>query len=177
MDTFAENPQVTAAMERLRAAFAAPQRGTEVPWSTLEALIGCGRDEGSARAILRKFRRWLRREHGIVTFFRPSDCLRLLTDVEAAREVPTLRTRRAERQIGRGVRELSAVRESELPDGLRTIHGRQQYVLLQQRAALRRERRQFEKELPPPDQAPRRDVRPTVRLVRDAAPAAARAQA
>jgi hypothetical protein len=90
------------------------QKGATIPWSVIESAIGRHRDEVGGRHIINRLRRRMLRDREITTLPDVMVGLRLLTDMEAATEIPTLRQKKARRQINRGLRETSAVDTSQL---------------------------------------------------------------
>ena len=68
--------------------------------------------------------------------------LRLLTHKEAAEEIPRIRQRKAYRQLGRALRETTAVDHSALPDQIRLALIRQRQNIAQQRREIGRSRRE-----------------------------------
>lgn len=89
-------------------------KGTTVPWTAIEAAMGRTREDRGGWTIIRRVRRRLLRDRQIASLPDPTVGLRLLTDMEAATEIPTLRQKKARRQINRGLRETEAVDTSQL---------------------------------------------------------------
>lgn len=90
------------------------QKGDTVPWPQIEAAMGKHRDERGGWTIVKRVRSRLLKERQITAFPEPTIGLRLLTDLQAATEVPALRQRKARRQINRGLRETESVDQAQL---------------------------------------------------------------
>jgi hypothetical protein len=101
-------------VEALAAAFADRNRGDVITWDEIETVAGMHREERGGWTVIKGFRRHLRRDREIVTLPSTDVGLRLLTHQEAAKEVPALRTRKAYRQISRGLRETATVDPGQL---------------------------------------------------------------
>lgn len=95
-------------------AVGAYHKGTTVPWGVVEAAMGRHREELGGWVIVRRIRRRLLRDRQITTLPDTNVGLRLLTDMEAAREIPQLRQKKAKRQINRGLRETESVDTAQL---------------------------------------------------------------
>lgn len=89
-------------------------KGTTVPWSAVESAMRRTREDRGGWTIIRRLRRRLLRDRQIASLPDPTVGLRLLTDMDAAREIPELRQKKARRQINRGLRETDAVDTSQL---------------------------------------------------------------
>ena len=89
-------------------------KGHTIPWPVLESAMGRARVDVGGWHLIERLRRRLRRDRDITTL--PDTCvgLRLLTDSQAATEIPRLRQKKARRQIARGLRETAAVDQSQL---------------------------------------------------------------
>ena len=90
------------------------QKGETIPWVQVESAMGMHRDDRGGRTIIRRVIRRLLSERQITAFPLASIGVRLMTDMQAATEVPVMRQRRARRQLGRGIRETAAVDCSQL---------------------------------------------------------------
>jgi hypothetical protein len=90
------------------------RKGDTVPWPQIEAAIGKHRDERGGWTIIKRLRSRLLKERQITAFPEPTIGLRLLTDIQAATEVPALRQKKARRQINRGLRETASVDQAQL---------------------------------------------------------------
>ena len=89
-------------------------KGDTVPWGMIEQAIGMHRDDPGGRNIIRRMCRRLLRERSITAFPCTNVGVRLLTDTQAAVEVPAMRQARARRQISRGLRETADIDQSQL---------------------------------------------------------------
>lgn len=119
-------------------------KGDILKWTDLEPVIGRHRDEIGGWQIINRLRARLLKERQIVCLAEPTVGLRLLTDREAALEVPTLRQKKARRQINRGLKETDAV-----DVGMLSTHGSIALALArkhmkEQRVAISRGRRELE---------------------------------
>jgi hypothetical protein len=90
------------------------RKGDTIPWSLLESSMGMHRDERGGRTIIKRVRNRLLKDRQITAFPTTNMGLRMLTDMQAATEVPAMRQRRARRQITRGIRETEGVDLSQL---------------------------------------------------------------
>lgn len=120
------------------------QKGATIPWSVIETAIGRHRDDVGGRHIINRLRRKMLVDREITTLPDVMVGLRLLTDMEAATEIPTLRQKKARRQINRGLRETSAVDMSQL-----TRHAAESLAIARrhmksERLAISRARREVE---------------------------------
>lgn len=120
------------------------QKGATIPWSVIESAIGRHRDDVGGRHIINRLRRKMLVDREITTLPDVMVGLRLLTDMEAATEIPTLRQKKARRQINRGLRETSAVDMSQL-----TRHAAESLAMARrhmksERLAISRARREVE---------------------------------
>lgn len=95
-------------------AIGAFHKGTTVPWSLVESAMGRHRDDLGGWTIVRRVRRRLLRDRHITSLADPTVGIRLLTDMQAASEIPKLRQKKAKRQISRGLRETDAVDTAQL---------------------------------------------------------------
>jgi hypothetical protein len=116
--------------------FGLRDRGAIVTWSEIYQAIDIKPYETGWHSIIRRFRRKLFVERDIVTYCKTAIGIRLLTDEEAAGEVPKYRHRKAYRQMNRGCKEASAVNVSHLND-------HQSKVFAMQRTHLRDQRRKL----------------------------------
>jgi hypothetical protein len=125
------------------------QKGDTVSWAELERAIGMHRDERGGWQIIRRLRRRLLRDRQITAFPDPTIGLRLLTDMQAATEVPELRQKRARRQIQRGLKETEAVDLSRVSNHAATSLALARKHMKAQRLAITRGRREAETLLKP----------------------------
>ncbi len=131
-----------AEVDRLCNQFADWQRGSVIPWTAIEQLMGRSREDRGGWTIIRAFRKRLLRDREIVTLPKDSVGLRLLTDQEAAREIPVLRQRKAYRQLNRALRETAAITPDRLPDRLRLALVAQRRQMRDHRRAIGRSHRE-----------------------------------
>jgi hypothetical protein len=96
-------------IESVWSAIAAYTKGVTVPWKVIEQAMGRAREDRGGWHIIRRVRRRLLRDRQITSLPDVRVGLRLLTDVEAVREIPELRQKKARRQINRGLREMEAI--------------------------------------------------------------------
>jgi hypothetical protein len=122
--------------------FADWQRGSVIPWKEIELAMGRGRNEEGGWIIINRFRKQLLRDREIVTLAKDTVGVRLLTNEEAAFEIPRLRQKRAYRQVNRGLRETAAINQTELSDRLRLVLMRQRENMARQRLEIGRSRRE-----------------------------------
>jgi hypothetical protein len=96
-------------IESVWSAISAYTKGVTVPWKVIEQAMGRAREDRGGWHIIGRVRRRLRRDRQIVSLPDVNVGLRLLSDMEAAREIPELRQKKARRQINRGLRETDAI--------------------------------------------------------------------
>lgn len=110
-----EKKVVTEAVLRAVAHVATLQRGDVIPWATLEGLAGFERYTQHWHAFISRLRKKvLAGDRGIWLAAITNVGLRLLTQKEQI--LDQNRTRRARRQLNRGIKEVSAVPDSGLSD-------------------------------------------------------------
>jgi hypothetical protein len=102
------------AVERVWVVLANYAKGETIPWNLVEAAIGVHRDDRGGRTVIKRLCRRLLRDRQITAFPEKNVGIRLLTDNQAATEVPAMRQKRARRQISRGLKETSVVDLSQL---------------------------------------------------------------
>lgn len=118
--------------------------GDVVPWDLIEQAMDCHRDDKGGRQIIKRVRRRLERQRHIVTRCDINVGIRLLTDVEAAREVPIDRQRRARRQINRGLRETAEINTGALPPHLSAALAAARRAMKAERLAISRGQRELQ---------------------------------
>ena len=96
-------------IESVWSAVASYTKGVTVPWKVIEQAMGRAREDRGGWHIIKRVRRRLLRDRQIASLPDVNVGLRLLSDMEAAREIPELRQKRARRQINRGLRETDAI--------------------------------------------------------------------
>jgi hypothetical protein len=131
-------------VEALCRRFADWQRGSTISWNEIEMAMGRGRNDEGGWNIIRRFRRRLLADREIVTLAKEAVGIRLLTNEEAAREIPVMRQKRAYRQVNRGLKETSVIDGSNLSDRLRLVLVRQRENMKRQRLEIGRSRRELE---------------------------------
>lgn len=133
-----------AEVDRVWDAIAEYHKGTTVPWTTIEAAMLRHREDKGGWQIIKRVRRRLLRERSITTLPDVTVGLRLLTDVEAAREIPELRQKKARRQINRGLRETASVDVAQLPRHAAIALAMSRKHMKAERLAISRGRREVE---------------------------------
>jgi hypothetical protein len=91
-------------------------KGDTVRWEEIERIMGLGRDDLGGRTIVKRLIRDILKRRHITCFVDVNVGIRLLTDMQAASEVPIMRQNRAKRQIRRGLRETEFVDASNLTE-------------------------------------------------------------
>ena len=119
-------------------------KGTTVPWTEIEHAMGRHRDELGGWTIIRRARRRLLRDRQVACLPDPTVGLRLLSDMEAATEIPELRQRKAKRQITRGLRETDAIDTSQLTKHASVALAMSRKHMKAERLALSRAKREVE---------------------------------
>lgn len=104
-----------AEVDRVWDAISEFHKGTTVPWTKIEAAMERHREDKGGWQIIKRVRRRLLLDRQIATLPDVKFGLRLLTDLEAAHEIPELRQKKARRQINRGLRETEAVDVAQIP--------------------------------------------------------------
>jgi hypothetical protein len=133
-----------AEVDRVWDAIAEYHKGTTVPWTKIEAAMQRHREDKGGWQIIKRVRRRLLRDRSITTLPDVTIGLRLLTDVEAAREIPELRQKKARRQITRGLRETAAVDAAQLPRHAAIALAMSRKHMKAERLAISRGRREVE---------------------------------
>jgi hypothetical protein len=147
--------EVTEAVEGLMKLSDQYERGQIVPWDRVEAIAG-DRTENRGKHIIKKWKKRLERERLIVTLVAPTVGVRLLTHRETATECPANRTRKAYRQVRRGLREVETVDDARLSDHERRLLAAQRVSMADQRRSLHRSQKQLRNGLKPTEVNPRR---------------------
>jgi hypothetical protein len=119
-------------------------KGTTVPWAVIESAMGRHRDETGGWTIIRRARRRLLRDRQVACLPDPTVGLRLLSDMEAATEIPELRQKKAKRQIARGLRETDAIDTSQLTKHASVALAMSRKHMKAERLALSRARREVQ---------------------------------
>jgi hypothetical protein len=119
-------------------------KGTTVPWTVIQQAMGRHRDEVGGWTIIRRVRRRLLRDRQVACLPDPTVGLRLLSDMEAATEIPELRQRKARRQIARGLRETDAIDTSQLTKHASIALAMSRKHMKAERLALSRAKREVE---------------------------------
>ena len=155
---FDTNDEVTAAVDALMTLAGQYDRGQCIDWPTIELIAGDRREPGP-RYIINKWRRKLETDRALLTLPAVNIGIRILTDEEAAAEIPALRQRRAYRQIRRALRQTALIETSRLSDHQRRLLTLQRANMAAQRRELFRSQRQLATGAPP-ETAPRRPPSP-----------------
>lgn len=113
------------------------KKGDTVTWSDIEKIMGMGRDDLGGRTIVKRLIRDILKRRHITCLVGINVGVRLLTDMEAAIEVPKMRQKRARRQIRRGLKETEHVDVGNLTD--RAAHS-----LAMSRRAMREEHKSLQ---------------------------------
>jgi len=119
-------------------------KGTTVPWSVIEHAMGRHREDVGGWTIIRRVRRRLMLNRHIACLPDPTVGLRLLSDMEAATEIPDMRQRKARRQISRGLRETDAIDTSQLTKHASIALAMSRKHMKAERLALSRAKREVE---------------------------------
>ncbi len=138
----AEIKEVTDAVKELMKLSDRYERGQVVPWNEVEAIAG-NRTENRSRHVINKWRRKLEKEREIVTLVADMVGVRLLTHKETAKEIPSLRQRKAYRQIRRAIKQVGTVDDSRLSDHERKLLAAQRANMAATRRDLHRSRKQI----------------------------------
>jgi hypothetical protein len=92
------------------------KKGDTVSWPEIERIMGISRDDLGGRNIVKRLIRDILKKRKITCLVGLNVGVRLLTDMEAAIEVPKMRQKRARRQIRKGIKETEHVDVSNLSD-------------------------------------------------------------
>lgn len=92
------------------------RKGDTVSWSDIERIMGIARDDLGGRQIVKRLIRDILKNRKITCLVGVNVGVRLLTDMEAAIEVPKMRQKRARRQIRKGLKETEHVDLSNLSE-------------------------------------------------------------
>lgn len=113
------------------------KKGDTVTWSDIERIMGIGRDDLGGRQIVKRLIRDILKRRHITCLVSLNVGVRLLTDMEAAIEIPKMRQRRARKQIRKGLKETENVDFGNLSE--RAAHS-----LAMSRRAMREEHKQLQ---------------------------------
>lgn len=119
-------------------------KGDLVAWPAIEKVISKHRKTNGGQTILKRLRRRMRVERQIVILVETDVGLRLLTDQQAAYEIPQLRQKKARRQINRGLRETGVIDVSMLTPSQAFALNAARKSMKSERLALSRSAREFE---------------------------------
>jgi len=106
---FERKPVLQDAADRGVKFISSHERGTVIPWASYDAVIGWHHLETAGRLVWKKVVRMMREQLNTILYVHQGDGFELLTDAKAAKIVPSRRSRRAARQLYRGIRESEAV--------------------------------------------------------------------
>lgn len=112
---FVENPEITMAVDMLWEQFGHMASGTTLYWRDMEKTAGFGRDDSPGQTIFNKFRKRMLRERNIATRAVKNIGIQLLTPIEQVVICSEDRQRRAHRQCNRGIQEVGAVANNDIP--------------------------------------------------------------
>ena len=139
---FETKNEITEAVNELMRLADRFERGQCIGWHDIEAITG-PRDENRAKHVIKKWRNRLEREREIVTLAPPTVGIRLLTHRETAVEIPSIRQKKAYRQIRRAIRQTDTVDAARLSDHERKLLASQRSNMASQRRELFRSRKQL----------------------------------
>jgi hypothetical protein len=91
-------------------------KGDTVRWEDIERIMGLGRDDLGGRTIVKRLIRDILKRRHITCLVDINVGVRLLTDMQAATEIPRMRQRRAKKQIRKGLKETEYVDTSNLTE-------------------------------------------------------------
>jgi hypothetical protein len=92
------------------------KKGDTVRWEDIERIMGLVRDDLGGRTIVKRLIRDILKRRHITCIVDINVGVRLLTDMQAAVEVPRMRQTRARRQIRKGLRETEFVDAQNLTE-------------------------------------------------------------
>lgn len=139
-----ESDENRAAMNRLLAACTSLQRGETIPYSLMEKELDVKRGSGNWSSLCQKFHREFLKIRGIRLWAETNIGYRLLTQAEQAIENPQKRSRRAERQLTRGLKETELGGFDELSPQLQAARAHAIHYMHEDKLKLARDRRQME---------------------------------
>lgn len=91
-------------------------KGDIVPWCDIERVMGRSRDDLGGRQIVRRVIRDILQRRHITCLIEPEVGIRMLTDKEAVTKIPTMRQKRAKKQIRKGLKETEYVDRQQLTE-------------------------------------------------------------
>lgn len=103
-----------AKVDQVLAMLRSLHKGDTVSWERLELTMGMHREDKGGWTIIKRVRAKLLKDRKINTIASPRLGLRLLTDRQAARELPAMRQKRARRQISKALRETQEIDQRNL---------------------------------------------------------------
>jgi len=123
-------------VEALFRHFSAYKKGDVVLWGEVEGVMGRHRDDLGGRTIVKRLMRDLLKRRHITSLVINDIGIRLLTDMETATHIPTMRQTRAKRQVRKGLKETENVDRHNLTE-------RAMINLAYQRRAMREEQQKI----------------------------------
>ena len=114
-------------------------RGDILEHSAISAVLGLQPHEGSWGHIVGRARRQIEDVRGIATWYEPRVGYKLLTETEQINGLPVWRTKRAFRQLGKGLRSVAALPEAGLTLNQRKAKAVQVHLLTDRQRSMRRD--------------------------------------
>lgn len=96
-------------------------RGGVIVWEVIEKATGATRDESKTKSLVAKLKRRMERERGITLWSTPGVGYRLCTAAEQLVECSERRSRRAARQLRKGIEHVAAIPDGDLTSHQRTV--------------------------------------------------------
>jgi len=92
------------------------KKGDVVPWDEIQSVMQRHRDDLGGRQIVRRVVRDILNKRQITCLIDTNVGIRLLTDMETAVLIPTMRQKRAKKQVRKGLRETENVDKQNLTE-------------------------------------------------------------
>ena len=127
-----------AALEAMKKVSAKAEPGDVIQWADLEKATGWKRHDSKFRSAVAKLRRDILKDRKIAVWHERGVGLKLLTPDETIHTQGPRRSRRASRQLTRGIREIESVDTESLPLPLRMLAHSQNNIFREQRRNLKR---------------------------------------
>lgn len=149
--------EITEAVDAVYAATRDLRRGQVLTHETIERILGVARHVGMYDHVVRRVRRRLQDERSIATWPEPTVGYRLCTIAEQL-ALPLRRTRRASRQIARGIRSVAVLDSVDLTMHQRVLQARTLEAAVTSASHVRASIRQHDTLLSARQPAPRRPI-------------------
>lgn len=109
-----KDKRVAEALEKLWEFSKSLGRGQVIPWDSIESFMGLDRSHSKTKTLVGKLKRKMEKERGITLWSEPTVGYRLCTAEEQLTVCPEKRSRRAFRQLRKGINHVTAIPDADL---------------------------------------------------------------